>query len=61
MLLLESLSVTDRTILYLSAVERWSYRAIANLVEMREATVRGRASRAMRRLRGELSAQGAEQ
>jgi len=42
-------------VLYLSIVERWSAREIAQLVGSTEAAVRARSSRALRRLRGELN------
>lgn len=48
----------DRAVLYLADVENVPFAMIAEIVDSREATVRGRASRARRSLRAELKREG---
>ena len=45
----------DRAVLYLSIVERWSAREIADELRSTEQAVRARSSRALRKLRAELT------
>lgn len=52
---LRRLPPVDRAVLYLSIVERWPAREIADAIGSTEQAVRARSSRALRRLRNELT------
>jgi DNA-directed RNA polymerase specialized sigma24 family protein len=52
---LRRLPPLDRAVLYLSIVERWSAREVAVVLGSTEQAVRARSSRALRKLRSELT------
>ena len=54
--LLDSLDADDRALLYLTAVERWTFAEVGTLLDRPEASLRVRASRLRKTLRDQLAA-----